>query len=257
MSKQLLLFIAISIYGSIHSQVSTNGSNTPAPSKISSKNVKVKMEDSKDEVMINFTIDNVIAGGNGDSSYRSSNFNPNLGLYFLYDIPLGKSGISIAPGLGLTFSKVNLDNSILFQDSLGTRFLDRKNHPDFIGNQRTYDGSSFYTSWLEVPFELRYKSKPINGRSCIKVALGMRGGIRIGSNSKISYIDNSMSRELTEKQTPYADLNSFRYGATFRIGYGALNLFGYYGLNQLIKDSRNVQNQDLRQYSVGISITGM
>ena len=229
------------------------------PSKsavIKNNTTKVKFTNSQDELMFNITFDNLIAGGN-DSFYKSNVFNPNIGLYFLYDLPFGKTGFSFAPGLGFTFSKTNLDNSILHQDSLGTSFVLSKNHPDFLTTARTYDGSSFYTSWIEVPMELRYRSKPINGRSSIKVAGGFRVGYNLASNSKVNYIDNLRSTDRTLIDKPYEDITSLRYGMTFRIGYGALNLFGYYGLNQFLKDSKNYNKQDLRQYSIGVSITGM
>jgi hypothetical protein len=242
------------VFGQNSVPTTTNTANTEKPKE---SKVKVKMSETNDDLMISLTMDNLIAGGNGDSAYTSNIFNPNLGLHFLYDMPIGKTGFSFAPGIGLSFSKVNLDNTILMQDSSGTRFVKSRLHPDFKDGQLTYEGSSFYTSWLDIPVELRFRSKPINGRSSIKVAFGFKAGLRLGSNSKVSYIDNSQQKELTEIQKPFSDLNSFRYGATFRVGYGALNLIGYYGMNQLIKDSRNPANQDLRQYSIGIAITGL
>jgi hypothetical protein len=219
---------------------------------------KVKLSDEgHDHFMINFTIDNVI-NGSSDSFFKSNVFNPNLGFYFLYDLPLGKSGLSVAPGAGFTFSKVNLDGSVLVQNDKGTSFIRGSQHPVYgNGATTTFENASFYSSWLEIPFELRYISKPINGRSRIKVAAGMRAGLNLTTNSKINYYDKGFQREQTHKGGPFDELASFRYGATFRIGYGAINLFGYYGLNQMIKENRNYNNLDLRQYSVGISLTGM
>jgi hypothetical protein len=231
---------------------------SPNPIAKAPESKKIKLsEEGHDHFMINFTIDNVI-NNSPDSFFKSSTFNPNLGFYFLYDLPLGKTGLSVAPGAGFTFSKVNLDGSILNQNATGTTFLNTKNDPVYgPASNFNYDGSSFYSSWLEVPFELRYISKPINGRSRIKLAAGMRAGINLTTNSKVNYYDKTVQRELTSKVGPFDELASFRYGATFRIGYGALNLFGYYGLNQLIKENRNYNNLDLRQYSIGVSITGM
>jgi Outer membrane protein beta-barrel domain len=252
MSKiNLILFACFtSIY--LSAQVS------PAPTVITSNTQKVKFDDeSTDHFMFNVTIDNLQDNGK-DSFYNSNAFNPNFGAYFMYDLPLGKTGFSLAPGIGLTLSKVNLDNSILNQDTSGTTFVTARNHPLFAtGSRLNYVSSSFYTSWLDIPVELRFKSKPINGRSCIKVAVGMRAGLNLAANSKITYYDQNLLREVDTKSSPFSDLTSFRYGATFRVGYGAINLFGYYGMNQLIKDNRNFNNLDLRQYSIGISLTGM
>jgi len=250
--------MCIGSYLSPNAQTSSSQNNPLENNKLTKPSHQIKLDDAaSDHFMFNVTIDNLLDGGK-DSFYNSSVLNPNFGAYFLYDLPLGKSGFSVAPGLGLTLSKINLDNSILVQDTLGTTFIQSKNHPMFAtGSSTAYSSSSFYTSWLEVPVELRYKSKPINGRSCIKVAFGLRAGIRLAANSKISYYDKLIQRDVDMKLSPYSDLNSLRYGMTFRIGYGALNLFGYYGLNQLIKDNKNYNNLDLRQYSIGISITGM
>lgn len=252
-----LILLGVFFVSTIYSQTTPNTTNNANPTlKQNAQKVKF-VDESQDHFMFNITFDNLLDKG-ADSFYNGNVFNPNLGFYFLYDLPLGKSGFSVAPGLGLTFSKVNLDNSILTQDSLGTTFLSASKHPWFGTNSKlSYSGSSFYTSWLEVPLELRYKSKPINGRSSIKVAVGVRAGIRLAANSKVSYYDQNLLREVDSKMSPYSDLASFRYGMTFRVGYGALNLFGYYGMNQLIKDNKNYNNLDLRQYSIGISITGM
>lgn len=221
------------------------------------KKIKLKSE-SNDHFMFNFTIDNVRNGSNSDSFYKSNVFNPNIGFYFLYDIPIEKTGLSIAPGIGFTFSKVGLDSSRLIQNASGTTFVRTKYDPLFAtGSTFSYAGSSFYNSWLEVPFELRYRSKPLNGRSRIKVAVGMRAGINLAANSKVSYMDNTIGREVTMKLSPYDEIATFRYGATFRVGYGAINLFGYYGLNQFLKDNRNYNHLDIKQYSIGISLTGM
>lgn len=252
--------LAFATIFSIHIEAQTTPTSTPsAQSVINTTNTqKVKfVDESSDHFMFNVTIDNLQDNG-ADSFYNSNMLNPNFGAYFMYDLPLGKSGFSFAPGIGFTLSKINLDNSILTQDTLGTTFLSSSKHPWFTsGSKLNYVSSSFYTSWLEFPVELRFKSKPINGRSCIKVAVGMRAGLNLAANSKITYYDQNLLREVDTKSSPFSDLTSFRYGATFRVGYGAINLFGYYGMNQLIKDNRNYNNLDLRQYSIGVSLTGM
>lgn len=250
--------LSLSLHTFAQNTPTASPSTAAAPIAKSPESKKVKFsEDGHDHFMFNFTIDNVI-NGSSDSFFKSNVFNPNLGFYFLYDLPLGKTGFSIAPGAGFTFSKVSLDGKTLVQNAQGTSFIQASQHPIYgAASTNTYESSSFYSSWLEVPLELRYISKPINGRSRIKVAAGMRAGINLTTNSKINYYDKIVQRELTNKGGPFDELASFRYGATFRIGYGAINLFGYYGLNQMIKENRNYNNLDLRQYSIGVSITGM
>jgi len=254
----LLGFLSLGLHNFAQNTPTAPPTAAEAPIAKSPESKKVKLsEDGHDHFMFNFTIDNVI-NGSSDSFFKSNVFNPNLGFYFLYDLPFGKTGFSIAPGAGFTFSKVSLDGKTLVQTAQGTSFIQASQHPIYgTASTNTYESSSFYSSWLEVPVELRYISKPINGRSRIKVAAGMRAGINLTTNSKINYYDKIVQRELTNKGGPFDELASFRYGATFRVGYGAINLFGYYGLNQMIKENRNYNNLDLRQYSIGVSITGM
>lgn len=251
-------FLSLGLHAFAQNTPTASPTTAEAPIAKSSESKKVKLsEDGHDHFMFNFTIDNVI-NGSSDSFFKSNVFNPNLGFYFLYDLPLGKTGLSVAPGAGFTFSKVNLDGAVLVQNPNGTSFIPGSQHPVYGNTASTsFESASFYSSWLEVPFELRYISKPVNGRSRIKVAAGMRAGINLTTNSKINYYDKGFQREQTHKGGAFDELASFRYGATFRIGYGAINLFGYYGLNQMIKENRNYNNLDLRQYSIGVSITGM
>jgi hypothetical protein len=220
-----------------------------------SKHKKFTLDETKDFFMINLTMDNMLTNGN-DTGYKSNWFNPNVGFYLMYDVPIGKTGFSIAPGIGLTFNKVNLSNSMLSQDSSGSRFQAPKYDAVFKNNSNyTYTGSNVYNSWLEVPFELKWKSKPITGRSRIKVALGARVGLKLASESSYSYNDTKQARDIDVSVKPFTDVNSIRYGLTFRLGYSFINLFAYYGLNQYFKDAKNPTNEDLRQYSVGIAIT--
>jgi len=222
---------------------------------VHSKHKKFTFAETKDFFMINLTMDNMLTNSN-DTGYRSNWFNPNLGFYLMYDVPLGKTGFSIAPGIGLTFNKVNLSNSILSQDSSGSRFQAPKYDAVFKNNASfNYTGSSVYNSWLEVPFELKWRSKPISGRSRIKIAVGARVGVKLASASNYSYNDTKQGREIDVKVKPFTDVNAIRYGLTFRVGYSFMNLFAYYGLNQYFKDAKNPTNEDLRQYSVGIAIT--
>ncbi len=253
-----LLIISMVTQAQTNSTPSAAQSNTTNTTIKAPESKKIKLSDEgHDHFMFNITFDNVI-NNSPDSFYKSNVFNPNFGFYFLYDLPIGKTGMSIAPGIGFTFSKVSLDGSILTQNAQGTSFINSQKDPQFAaGSNFNYDGSSYYSSWLEVPFEIRYRSKPINGRSRIKLALGMRAGLNLTTNSKVSYYDKIIQREQTMKVGPFDELASFRYGATFRIGYGAINLFGYYGLNQMIKENRNYNKLDLRQYSIGVSLTGL
>ena len=52
----------------------------------------------------------------------------------------------------------------------------------------------------------------------------------------------------------YDDIARFRFGPTFRIGYGAANLFFYYSVTSLFKRD---SGPDVHPFSAGFSINGL
>lgn len=238
----IILTFAIIATNSLFSQ----STDTSFKIKICKSNVSFNIEN----LMVTVTNDNIMTN---DSNFHSKEFNPNIGFFYIHPFKLGKTGFSIGTGLGFSFSKVCLDNTILTQSTAGTSFLKPSSHPWFQGADKTYKESSFYTSWLDFPLELGYQFKNSKGKETVNIAIGMRAGLRLAGNTKITFIENSTTKEIATEEKSMSGLNSFRYGITGKLGYKSVSLFGYYGLNTLLKDSKNYMNQDLRQYSLGVA----
>jgi hypothetical protein len=105
-------------------------------------------------------------------------------------------------------------------------------------------------AYLEAPFELRLFGNKENRNKGFKAAIGMRVGTLLGSHvkgrqdgTKVNYKENSRKY-----------LETWRFAATARIGYGNLSLYGAYNLTKLYKDG---QGPEITPYQIGICITGL
>lgn len=177
-------------------------------------------------------------------------FSRGFNIYFMYDIILGKSNFSVAPGLGFGIENVHTTKA-LYQDTASTEFYSHSVHPS---NPKSDDYKKYKlnTVYIDVPLELRFRGKPNAKNKSFKMALGIKGGIMIDNHSKLKYEERNRPRVI--KQKNYADMMLFRYGPTFRMGFGAFNVVGYYSLAPLF-NSNGPSN--IHPFSVGISINGL
>ena len=205
---------------------------------------KQQANEAADRLVVNFTFDNWIYDRDKIDSLGTEWNSWGIQLYYMYDIPMGKSRFSFAPGLGFSASWVKnnsqLDESI---DSVGTFF--RPVSGDYKRN-------SLVTAYFDVPLELRYRAKPNSKNKSFKMAAGVVGGVQMTNHSKIK-TEVSGEKKIV-KEYRYDDLMKFRFGPTFRIGYGSTNLCFYYSVLSLFK---NDLGPDIHPFSVGFTINGL
>jgi hypothetical protein len=143
----------------------------------------------------------------------------------LYDQPLGTSPISLAIGLGFSAQNVSTNAQFVKDSITGVTSLIALNDTTYIRNKLS-------TSYINVPFELRFRSKPDKAYRRWNVAAGFKFGLLVQSHFK--YEDK------TGKTKTYNidNLNLLNYGPTFRIGYGQVSLYGYYALTSLFENKK-------------------
>lgn len=144
----------------------------------------------------------------------------------MYDQPLGTSPISLALGLG--FSAQNISSNAQFKDTLGVTSL--APYADSVYSDIKRNKISM--SYLTVPFELRFRSKPDKAYRRWNVAAGFKFGLLVQSHSK--YQDSNVKT----KSYPVDNLNLLNYGPTFRFGYGQVSLYGYYALSNVFENGK-------------------
>jgi hypothetical protein len=166
-------------------------------------------------------------------------------LYYMYDIPLGKSRFSFAPGIGFSASYVK-NNSLLDEsvDSIGTIFRPIKTD---------YKRNSFVASYFDIPLELRFRGKTNAKNKSFKMALGVVGGVQL-RNKTSTKAENANGDVQIIKVFRHEDVMRFRFGPTFRIGYGSVNLSFYYSALSLFKKDAG---PDIHPFSAGFTINGL
>ncbi len=112
-----------------------------------------------------------------------------------------------------------------------------------------YNKNKLTITHLNVPFLMEFQTSSNRSSEKFHLSAGVNVGLRIGSHTKqMVFVDGKR-----EKFKDHSDfyLNPFRYDATARIGWGRVNLFASYSLNQLFKEGKG---PELYPFSAGIRV---
>jgi len=215
--------------------------NLSSMMKETSQKLKEKNTSSRDRIVVDIFFDNWL---HNEDSLQTKWYSRGFNAYFMYDILLGKKALfSVAPGLGVGTNNV-FHNSALSVDTNGTELVKRTDD---------YKRNKIGLAYVDIPVELRFRSKPNAKNKSFKVALGFKAGILIDSKTKVRKED-AFGEMKVYKEKRLDNLNLFRYGATFRVGYGPFNLFAFYSLSKLFEKDRG---PEITPFSVGFSINGL
>lgn len=209
------------------------------------KETKEKINKASDRIVVELGLENLI--GKPDS-IKVSGFSRGAGVYFMYDLPLGKSHLSFAPGIGISSSNF-YHRSKIVSDSTETYFVPiDKNEFDFKKNKISL-------TYFDIPVEIRFRSKPNEKGTSWKLAAGFKLGILIQNKWKYKGPDLEGSGETVKfKEYNIKNLEKLRYGVSIRGGYGIFNLFAFYNISSLFKQDAGPQ---LHPITFGIAINGL
>ncbi len=165
--------------------------------------------------------------------------NQGVNVFGMYNYQFGASNFSFAIGAGM--GTHNLYNNCLISERNDTTFFTPIN--DTIGYKR----SKLVLTYVDLPFEFRLKTK-----SKFRLAAGFKVGFLLNKHTKYKGDDfHSDESKIILKSTNVQNLESLRYGPTFRIGYKWFNLVAYYQLSEIFKPG---QGPKLYPISVGITL---
>ena len=136
--------------------------------------------------------------------------NPTVNFSFSYgkDFLIKSSNFSWFYGLGYDFSAMN--HSINF-----------KSLPSISGMSKDVG-----IRILNVPLEFRYRTQT---KSQFRLYLGFKAGYMVRS----FYLLQEDRKDIYFRKN-LSELENLKYGMTFRLGYGMINLYAYYDLNGLL-----------------------
>ncbi|MCP2045750.1 outer membrane beta-barrel protein [Pontibacter sp. HSC-36F09] len=141
-----------------------------------------------------------------------------------------KSPFYLMSGLEFAFNNYMFDrNFVIEEDVNDVTYFRREMEID-------YDKSKLTHSSVNVPLMPMLKFKRQNGKEGFKIGVGPFAGYRLGAHSKFKFEDGGKTQK--EKIRSSYNLSDFQYGLTGVVGYGNLDLFVKYNMNDLFKDNR-------------------
>ncbi len=140
---------------------------------------------------------------------------------FIKDIPLNKQqNIGLGIGLGYTLNSFK-NNLKIIETNADFEFIVIEN--DFISNKIT-------TNTIDFPIEFRWRTSTLEKYKFWRIYTGVKIAYLLKSNYTYTDIDSSYTIKNPEV------INKWQYGLTLSVGYGAFNLYTYYGLNPMMKN---------------------
>lgn len=175
--------------------------------------------------------------------------------YYLYEKNLGESAFSFHPGIGIGTEKYKfVDNLTLgyVSDSLGEREVHFIPLDSIYGRGTDYKKSQINPIYVDVPIEIRWRSRKYDPKRSLKVALGGKVGFLIDSKTKVKY--NNFGETKITKQKEQFELSQLRYGGYMRLGYGGFSAYAYYSFSDLFNKDKGPQGTTMYPFTFGLSL---
>lgn len=170
-------------------------------------------------------------------SSKSNNFNINFS-----QLSLGITRhIGFVTGLGLNWNNYKFNGNNSIQEG-------PNNIIEVFDPGAPLEKSKLATIYLNLPLMLEIQIPVTNNH--LNIAAGPIGAVKLGSHTKMKFQDG-------KKEKAYKDfsLNLLRYGATARVGYENLQLYGTYYLTTLFQTGKGPANNNLYPFEIGIAFT--
>ena len=168
-------------------------------------------------------------------------YNNGLNIQLFYDQLFGQSGISVAAGIGFS-TQSYYSNKQIRRDTTHKEFYSDWVTPDHV----PYQKNKVSTSWIEVPVELRFRTKVDDWGYRWKFSVGGKVGFLIDTHDKIVDINN-----VKYKTYYFPDMNKVRAGLVARAGYGKVNFSASFSLTEFFIPGRG---PEMKQFGFAISL---
>lgn len=160
--------------------------------------------------------------------------------FLRYSIGLQKQkrNIGLVTGLGWSYNDYRFSNPYTIENDNGIT-------KPVLLDKAGLSKSKLSTTYLTVPLMLEFQI-PVSGHDKkLYFSGGVIGGLKVASHTKVK-IDSDKSKSRDD-----FNINPFRYGATARIGYKGVNIFGTYYFSPFFKNGRG---PEMYPFTVGIGL---
>ncbi len=173
---------------------------------------------------------------------KSSDVNLN---FIEWNIGLQKKDntIGLVTGMGLEWNNYRFDREItITEDENGVI------QPLPLNNKWDIKKSKLTALYLNVPLFVEFQIRT-DKKNRAHIALGVVGGLRISSHTKIKYKTNGDTEK--DKDFDNFNLNTLRCAAMARVGYRSLNFYVTYGITRLFEKDKGPK---LTPFNVGVTL---
>jgi hypothetical protein len=150
----------------------------------------------------------------------------------------------IASTLGINFNKYRFDgNNSIVEDENGVV------GPSYPAEGITYSKSKLVTTYATLPVIFEAQIPLSNSNHTINLGAGVIGAAKLGSHTKVVYYTGGKEKE---KHKDDFSLNTFRWGATGRIGYEFFQIYGTCYFTSMFESEKG---PELYPFEIGIAFT--
>ncbi len=216
------------------------------------KKKKEVLNRSGDHLMFQISSDHWLGEPDSIGSHING-FNRGVNVYVMYNLPFKSDPrFSVAAGIGVGSSNI-------YFKKMNVEIGSTSNVLPFVATDsaNNYKKFKLSTSFLEVPIEFRFSSRPETPGKSVKVALGVKLGTMLNAHTKGKVLRDVNGKTLfnsTDKVSDRSYFNSTRMAGTLRIGYGNFSVFGAYNFSSMFKDGVAA---DVKLLQVGLTISGL
>ena len=175
-----------------------------------------------------------------------------VNLYYQYPLRFGRSKFSFNPGIGFSFERFKWKNNtpVILHNPVESNPDEQIEKYEFTLASSRFGPNNgkkitLNNSYLEVPIELRFDTKPEDISRSFNFAFGARGGWMFDSFMKVKYKDEGQKKKLKDHQE--WGFTQLRYGVYTRIGIGGFNFFVFYNLTPLFQKGKGPTNDDFNE----------
>jgi len=175
---------------------------------------------------VNSDIDNLVDLKPLGSRYVS------LNLHLNSQIGGRKSPLHLVSGLEFSFNNYMFDDNVIVQNIDNYTYFSNT-------SEINYEKSKLTHSAVNIPLMPVLQFKRENGKDGFIIGAGGFVGYGLGSHVKLKYDESGKTQK--DKIRDNYNLSDFQYGLEGVVGYGSVNLFVKYNMNDLFKDNRGPQ----------------
>jgi hypothetical protein len=243
--KRILIVMAVSLLAG-HTMAQTTTVDSSEAVKPKKKSNFILGDQPNDHFLLQFGYSDFL---HKQDSVSLKSVGRSLNVYFMMafnDQEDARFSLALGLGFGSDNYYLNKQRIDLTNPNRGTFYTDTAD---------SYRRSKLTMTYLEIPVELRYSSRPNDPNHSWKFALGVKGGLLLSGHTKVKMLrDVNGITDYTLKVKDDRLFTPARAAGEVRFGYGVLSLFIQSDITNFFKVN---DGPSVRPYTIGFTVSGL